>query len=138
MPRWSAVAAAASALLLLFLDLGHDRLIAGLLAAVIVAGAIRIDRGLPGARVDPLKTLGDWSYALYLCHVPVIRLTYELAPGSANQAALWLFAVAACQPAPPAADRAPGHPEGQAGELGGAGRGAPWNVTHLMIVSPSR
>jgi hypothetical protein len=49
-----------------------------------------------------------------------------------------LFAVAADQPAPPAADRAPGHPEGQAGELGGAGRGAPWNITHLMIVSPSR
>ena len=47
-----------------------------------------------------------------------------------------LVAVAADQPAPPAAHRAPGHPEGQAGELGGAGRGAPWNVTHLMIVSP--
>jgi peptidoglycan/LPS O-acetylase OafA/YrhL len=95
-PRWSAVAAAASALLLLFLDLGHDRLIAGLVSAVVVAGAIRVDRGLPRVAFDPLKTLGDWSYALYLCHVPVIRLTYELAPGSANQAALWLFAVAAC------------------------------------------
>ena len=95
-PRWSAPAGVVAALVLIFLDLGHDRLIAGLLAAVIVAGAIRIDRGLPGAPVDPLKTLGDWSYALYLCHVPTIRLAYELAPAGANAAALWLFAVAAC------------------------------------------
>src|SRR4051794_4095112 len=95
-PRWSAPAGVVAALFLIFLDLGHDRLIAGLLAAVIVAGAIRIDRGLPGAPVDPLKTLGDWSYALYLCHVPTIRLAYELAPAGANAAALWLFAVPAC------------------------------------------
>src|SRR5829696_8677833 len=95
-PRWSAPAGVVAALVLIFLDLGHDRLIAGLLAAVIVAGAIRIDRGLPGAPVNPLKTLGDWSYALYLCHVPTIRLAYELAPAGTNAAALWLFAVAAC------------------------------------------
>jgi exopolysaccharide production protein ExoZ len=32
--------------------------------------------------VPGLATLGDWSYALYLCHLPAFVLALKLAPGA--------------------------------------------------------
>jgi peptidoglycan/LPS O-acetylase OafA/YrhL len=39
--------------------------------------------------------LGDWSFALYLCHVPIVRYLYLLAPTSSSPLALWFAAVGA-------------------------------------------
>lgn len=44
----------------------------------------------------PLLTkFGDWSYALYLCHVPVMVLAYRKSPAFINNIALFLFVLAA-------------------------------------------
>ncbi|TCK42745.1 peptidoglycan/LPS O-acetylase OafA/YrhL [Paraburkholderia sp. BL8N3] len=40
-----------------------------------------------------LTRLGDWSYALYLCHVPIMLWMYRLAPGSWSGVALWCISV---------------------------------------------
>jgi len=55
------------------MPMGESRFATGLISAVIVAGALRAEpRAAPA--FDPLEKLGDWSYALYLCHVPIILL----------------------------------------------------------------
>jgi peptidoglycan/LPS O-acetylase OafA/YrhL len=94
-PRRAWLAGCGLAVLATALPPGNSRLVAGLVAAVVVAGAIRADPGPADRALDPLKKLGDWSYALYLCHVPVIRLVYQHAPSGANTKVLWLCAVAA-------------------------------------------
>ena len=45
---------------------------------------------------DPLENLGDWSYALYLCHVPVILLALAFTPLSTSPILLWFGTMAAC------------------------------------------
>jgi exopolysaccharide production protein ExoZ len=94
-PRRAWLAGCGLAVLAVWLDTGNGRLIAGLVSTVIVAGAVRDDPGRGCKGIDPLKKLGDWSYALYLCHVPAIRLTYQYAPAGAGTKALWLCALAA-------------------------------------------
>lgn len=42
---------------------------------------------------QPLLMLGDWSYALYLCHVPIIRAFCWLMPESVGTIQLWFAAV---------------------------------------------
>lgn len=42
-----------------------------------------------------LVALGDWSFALYLCHVPIINLLYRYAPATATPLVLWCGAVGA-------------------------------------------
>jgi peptidoglycan/LPS O-acetylase OafA/YrhL len=92
-PRRAWVAGCVLALISVPLNPNHSRLVPGLIAALIVAGAVRDDPGPRRRRFDPLARLGDWSYALYLCHVPVIRLVYQVAPAGADTKVLWLCAV---------------------------------------------
>lgn len=94
-PRWTWAVGCALALASVPLNPNHGRFVPGLIAALIVAGAVRDDPGPRRHRFDPLARLGDWSYALYLCHVPTIRLVYQVAPAGANTKALWLCAIAA-------------------------------------------
>jgi exopolysaccharide production protein ExoZ len=50
---------------------------------------------LDADRIKLLTRFGDWSYALYLCHVPVIVLIYNKSPAYANDALLYGVGVAA-------------------------------------------
>jgi peptidoglycan/LPS O-acetylase OafA/YrhL len=93
-PRRALIAGCVLAIASVPLNPSHSRFVPGLVAALIVAGAVRDDPGARRRRFDPLARLGDWSYALYLCHVPVIRLVYQAAPADADTKALWLCAVA--------------------------------------------
>jgi exopolysaccharide production protein ExoZ len=68
------------------------RWVAGGAAALLVLDAVRIK--LPPHRVTGLPTLGDWSYALYLIHVPTVLVVYQFWPASADTGAAWLTAVA--------------------------------------------
>ncbi len=59
----------------------------------LVTAAMRAPRrGEPATR-PVLAKLGDWSYGLYLCHVPVITWVLRHASGDADPKALWLAAV---------------------------------------------
>jgi peptidoglycan/LPS O-acetylase OafA/YrhL len=74
-------------------DLAYGRLL-GAVAAVIIVGAA-FGQG-PSTRAPSLVErafghLGDWSYALYLCHVPMIWLVYAHLP--APTVVQWLVAV---------------------------------------------
>ncbi len=54
--------------------------------ALMVMGLLALERGGRLPRIAPLRRLGDWSYAMYLVHVPVILGTFKLMPG----APIWL------------------------------------------------
>src|SRR5918911_341264 len=95
LPRHAWIAGCVLAVASVPFDPNHSRFLPGLIAALIVAGAVRDDPGPRRRRFDPLARLGDWSYALYLCHVPTIRLVYQAAPAGADTKALWLGAVLA-------------------------------------------
>ena len=74
-------------------DPGTERWMGALLATGIVAWAFA-DRGharSPAAQV--LQRLGDWSYALYLCHVPLILAVYKLWPVQTLGAGAWIAAL---------------------------------------------
>ncbi|KQT48950.1 hypothetical protein ASG43_08945 [Aureimonas sp. Leaf454] len=74
-------------------DLAYGRLL-GAVAAVIIVGAAFghvPSRGEPTRIERGFAKLGDWSYALYLCHVPMIWLVYAHLEGSTPF--LWLAAV---------------------------------------------
>lgn len=62
---------------------------------LLVAAAVRPREiaGTPQASPS-FVALGDWSYALYLIHVPVIRAMNALLPASIPYPVLWLAAVA--------------------------------------------
>jgi exopolysaccharide production protein ExoZ len=69
------------------------RWVAGPVATLLVLDVVRIKvppRGLLG-----LPRLGDWSYALYLCHVSCILVVYRFWPPSLGIGAAWFCAVAA-------------------------------------------
>jgi len=52
----------------------------GIPSALLVYGLVGLElrRGCDPHRSSPLAKIGDWSYALYLCHVPVISATNQL------------------------------------------------------------
>jgi len=50
---------------------------ASIVAILVVLDVSRLHVGVPG-----LATLGDWSYALYLCHFPAFVAAQYLAPGA--------------------------------------------------------
>lgn len=65
---------------------------AGAAAVLLVLDAVRMK--IPRGAVPGLDTLGDWSYALYLVHVPVFLTLFPLWPKFAGTAAAWPCAVA--------------------------------------------
>jgi peptidoglycan/LPS O-acetylase OafA/YrhL len=65
----------------------------GVMATWLVLDVARID--IPRRAVAGLSMFGDWSYALYLCHVPIILIVYRWWPSSTNVGMAWLIAVAA-------------------------------------------
>lgn len=59
--------------------MGWDRVLAwGVPAGLIVYGALglELDHGLKGPK--SLERVGDWSYALYLCHLPLVAVLTRL------------------------------------------------------------
>jgi exopolysaccharide production protein ExoZ len=77
-----------------FLDLVANRLIGAMAATLVVGGAVQWGgfSSLP-AGGWALRKLGDWSYALYLCHVPVVVAVYRLAPSEWPAWSVWGVAV---------------------------------------------
>jgi peptidoglycan/LPS O-acetylase OafA/YrhL len=61
---------------------------AGGACLVAVAASTRLS-----FRSQLLERLGDWSYALYLVHVPVVLLVYHILPGPVPGLAAWSVAV---------------------------------------------
>jgi exopolysaccharide production protein ExoZ len=43
--------------------------------------------------IPTLTRLGDWSYALYLCHVPITLWLFRLTPASWSAIGVWLVAI---------------------------------------------
>ncbi|KQQ85827.1 acyltransferase [Aureimonas sp. Leaf324] len=74
-------------------SVGMGRLLAGVSAVILVGLAISFEaRSADDSVPQRVATkLGDWSYALYLCHMPVISFTYNHLPFTG--AAAWTAAV---------------------------------------------
>lgn len=70
-----------------------NRWAAGAAAVLLVVDAIRLK--VPRSAVSGLYMLGEWSYALYLLHVPVLATVYRLWPAQAGAGAAFLCAVGA-------------------------------------------
>jgi exopolysaccharide production protein ExoZ len=65
---------------------------AGAVATLLVLDAVRV-KMRPDTMLG-LPKLGDWSYALYLCHAPCIWTVYHLWPASLGVGAAWFSALA--------------------------------------------
>src|SRR5208282_1371481 len=61
---------------------------------LLVASASRPRNQAEPKPIGWLASLGDWSYALYLCHVPIIALLFNLAPRGVNAHVLWATTLA--------------------------------------------
>jgi exopolysaccharide production protein ExoZ len=88
-PRWTWAAGAALMLVSTALEVGTHPWWVGLASALLVAGAMRVDEPNRASGFDPLKALGDASYGIYLIHVPVLRLAFELSPSDVPTPVLW-------------------------------------------------
>jgi peptidoglycan/LPS O-acetylase OafA/YrhL len=55
----------------------YVRIIAGAGSAVLIAAAVRSDVRLPRCASAMFDKLGDWSYALYLIHVPILFVVFR-------------------------------------------------------------
>jgi exopolysaccharide production protein ExoZ len=67
----------------------------GLGCVLLVATAVQSGLTSTAPPNQPLVALGDWSYALYLCHVPVIRALCWALPASVPSMQLWFAALGA-------------------------------------------
>jgi peptidoglycan/LPS O-acetylase OafA/YrhL len=56
---------------------------------LLVASASRPRKEAEPKPIGWLASFGDWSYALYLCHVPIILILFNLAPSRVNDHVLW-------------------------------------------------
>jgi hypothetical protein len=88
-PRWTSGVGAALMLVSAATEVGTHPLWVGLASALLVAGAMRVDEPSVASGFDPLKVLGDASYGIYLIHVPILRLAFELAPAAVPTPVLW-------------------------------------------------
>jgi peptidoglycan/LPS O-acetylase OafA/YrhL len=70
-----------------------NRLAAGAAAMLLVLDAVRFKA--PRSAVSGFYILGEWSYALYLLHVPVLLTVYRLWPAPAGAGAAFVCAVGA-------------------------------------------
>lgn len=75
------------------ISLGLSSAFAGIGSMFLVAYAVHVGVTQPTAPIRPLAALGDWSYALYLCHVPIIIALCHLMPVSVPTMQLWFAAV---------------------------------------------
>jgi exopolysaccharide production protein ExoZ len=64
---------------------------AGAAATLLVLDAVQMK--MPQRALLGLPKLGDWSYALYLCHVPCILIVYHFWPSSSGVGAAWFSAI---------------------------------------------
>ncbi len=74
-------------------SLGLSSAFAGIGSMFLVAYAVHIGTARPSAPIRPLVALGDWSYALYLIHVPIIRALCHVMPASVPAMQLWFASV---------------------------------------------
>lgn len=75
---------------------GAPRLTTVIPAALTVAAAIRIPKPAPETRLGRVgERLGDASYMLYLCHMPLMTLFGGFAPAALPSLALWLGGIGA-------------------------------------------
>ena len=73
-----------------------SRWIAGFAAILLVGAAVQARQiGARGPAARAAVKPGDWSYALYLVHVPTIVTVSVLAPKAWSSLAVWLVAVSA-------------------------------------------
>src|SRR5258708_36738837 len=68
------------------------RFAAGAVATLLVLDVVRVK--VRSHTMLELPKLGDWSYAIYLCHAPCIWTVYHLAPASLGVGAAWFSALA--------------------------------------------
>jgi exopolysaccharide production protein ExoZ len=61
---------------------------------LLVADASRPRKQAEPNPIGWCASLGDWSYALYLCHVPIILILFNLAPARVNAHVLWATTLA--------------------------------------------
>jgi len=76
------------------ISLGLSAAFAGLGSMFLVAYAVHVSATQEIVPIRPLVALGDWSYALYLCHVPIIMALCHVMPGTVPTMQLWFAAVA--------------------------------------------
>ena len=75
------------------ISLGLSAAFAGIGSMLLVAYAVHVSATQPAKPIRPLVALGDWSYALYLCHVPIIMALCHVMPASVPTMQLWFAAV---------------------------------------------
>lgn len=94
LPRWlmpAAIVALAPAFIF-DLDEGMLRLCTGLSASLLVASAVSAPNTVPAGPLARFGLrLGDASYVLYLCHVPIIFSLSAVLPASTPPVLLWLI-----------------------------------------------
>lgn len=73
-------------------SLGLSSAFAGIGSMLLVAYAVHAGTTRPSEPIRPLAALGDWSYALYLIHVPIIRALCHIMPASVPPMQLWFAA----------------------------------------------
>jgi exopolysaccharide production protein ExoZ len=76
-------------------DLETNRLLSGVAAVCLVGWAAQTTARPFHSAKNPFLLLGDWSYALYLCHVPIIQTVVRLWPASMEELNPAWFAVGA-------------------------------------------
>lgn len=74
-------------------SLGLSAAFAGIGSMLLVAYAVHVSTTRPSEPIRPLAALGDWSYALYLIHVPIIMALCHVMPVSVPTMQLWFAAV---------------------------------------------
>ena len=91
---WAALPAGLALLLLVKATPEHGQLVLASSCYFLVAWAVAPRP--PSNNNDRLKLLtrfGDWSYALYLCHVPIIKFVMSRCPIGFNPVAIFLFVI---------------------------------------------
>jgi exopolysaccharide production protein ExoZ len=77
------------------IGLGWSSGLMALGCVLLVATAVQSGHTSKASPNLPLLALGDWSYALYLCHVPIIRALCWAIPLSISSMQLWFAALGA-------------------------------------------
>ena len=75
------------------LSVGLSSASMGLGCTLLVATAVKAGSDTTRPPNRPLLALGDWSYALYLCHVPIIMAFCRFMPVSAGPMQIWFAAI---------------------------------------------